>query len=161
MMTRLQLLALALVSVVATTGCSDSVAPEHRDLIGNWVSAPVEMQPQGWYRRHFRFTNRGRFVAEVRTYRPYAGQPGDEMSSFTRTEGTYRLDGDRLLFEPERYIWWDGGDSPIRFLQPYPPGGFFNGAVYTVSAGNLTIHYNAVGAADGPVPTTAVYTRVD
>lgn len=155
--------ALACVSVVATLGCSESIAPVPGDLVGTWVSASGALQPQGWHRRHLLFTTAGRFAAEVRSYGVYPGQPADQLSSFTRIEGTVRQDGNRLLFNPERNIWWDrfyGEDSPVHVQQPYPYGGVFDDAVYEVAGNRLTIRHT-VYPADAPEPATAVYMRVD
>ena len=157
---RLPLRALACISAVATLGCSDTLAPVPGNLVGTWVSAPSALQPQGSYRRHLLFTTGGRFAAEVRSYGVYPGQPADQLSHFSRIEGTFRRDGDRLLFDPERHIWWDrfyGANSPVHVEQPYP-GGLFDDAVYELEPDRLTIRYT-VYPADAPEPATAVYRR--
>ncbi len=159
-----RLLALACVSFVALSGCTDPIAPAPRDLVGRWVSAPLELLPQGMYQQHLLFTTGRRFAVEWRSHGSYPGQPADQLSGFQRIEGTFRRDGDQLMFEPERLLWWDrfyGRNSPVRVEQPYKGGGVFEDAVFEVTGDRLTIHYFGIAANDDWVASTAVFTRVE
>lgn len=161
-MTPLRLLALACVTLAAASGCSDPAAPVARDLVGAWVSAPAPLMRQGWHQYHLRFTTGRRFASEWRSYGVLPDQPVNELTSFSRIEGIFRQDGERLLFDPERLISWDrfyGRNSPVRVEEPYPWGGIFDSATYEVLGDRLTIHFTGYGPADERVRSTAVFTR--
>ena len=151
----------ACVGLASAGGCADPNQPEPTDLAGRWISAPADLAPQGWHQYHLTFTNAGRFSHEVRTYGLYTGQAPSTLTAFSRVEGRFRHDGDRLVTEPERLVWWDsfyGENSRVRVEEPYPWGGLFDDARFVVDGDRLTIHFTTYPA-DAPVPTIAEYVR--
>lgn len=152
---------LAGVGLASALACADPNEPEPTELAGRWISAPADLAPQGWHQYHLTFTNAGRFSHEVRTYGLYPGQEPGTLTAFTRIEGRFRQEGDRLFMEPERLEWWDsfyGNDSRVHVEEPYPWGGLFDDARFVLHEDRLTIHFTTYPA-DAPEPTVAEYVR--
>jgi hypothetical protein len=92
----------------------------------------------------------------------YPAQRSDALSGFSRVEGLFTADGDRLYLEPERLVWWDsfyGESSPVHVEQPYPWGGVFDDARYFIRDHKMTILFTTYPA-DAPEPASRVYLRV-
>jgi hypothetical protein len=144
-----------------TVACGGATDVKSSSLSGTWV-APVEnASPSGWYRRSITFETSGSFTSEFRSFGVYAGQPRDELSGYQRTEGTYRTEGDRLVFQPTRLISWDrfyGVNSPEQVSEPYPYGTIFDNARYEMTALLLTLHFT-VYPADAAEPAVLVFIR--
>jgi len=90
-------------------------------------------------------------------------QPRDELSGYQRAEGTYRVEGERLIFAAARLVSWDrfyGATSPESIVEPYPYGSIFDDAHYVLLGSQLSLQYTTYPA-DAPVPTLLVYTRTD
>ena len=131
------------------------------ELVGRWVSWRNNLSPEGWHQGSLTFTLDGRFTSENRTYGLYESQQRDDLSAFTRVEGRYRIERDRLIFEPQRLVWWDhfyGARSAEHVEEPYPWGGLFDDARYTVRDDHFTMSFT-VYPADAPVPAVAEYER--
>lgn len=144
-----------------TIACASPTESEPLLLDGTWVSAVENASPSGWYRRSLTFEATGSFTSEFRSYGIYAGQPRDELSGYQRTEGTYRAEGNRLVFQATRLVSWDrfyGVTSPERVTEPYPYGTIFDDARYEVQGRQLTLHFTTYPA-DAPEPTAMVFTR--
>ena len=131
------------------------------ELVGRWIGPRNDLSPAGWHQSTLTFTIDGRFASENRMHGIYEGQSRDALSAMSRTEGTYRVAGDRLIFEAKRLIWWDrfyGAQSAEHVEEPYPWGSIFDDARYSVRDDRLTIHFT-VYPADAPVPALGEYTR--
>jgi hypothetical protein len=151
--------ATALVTALAGLACS-SPLDLPRALLGQWVSAPADLRPQGWHQYHLTFHPTGSYASEVRTYGLNAGQPATQLSAFSREEGRFRTEGDRLVMEAHRLVVWDrfyGSDSPEQVHEPYPYGTApLHGARFEVLGDRLILHYTTYPA-DAPVATTKEY----
>jgi hypothetical protein len=146
--------------VAAITACADPTSLGPSTLHGTWISARETLSSRGAYETELEFTAAGRFRAEVRNYLLYPNQR-EPLSSYERTEGTYRVTGDTLVFEPQRLTWWDrfyGDNSPVHVEEPYPYTSLFDGARFVVQSEQLTLRYTSYPA-DAPVETTAFYAR--
>jgi hypothetical protein len=144
-------------------GCTAPTDPAYRELVGHWITAPEDLRPSGWHQYHLTFSANGRFTTEVRSFGLISGQRGDGLSAYYRTEGTFVTEGDRLIFQPIRSVWWDafyGINSPVHVEEPHPHTGFYDGAHYVVASGRLTLRYLSYPA-DAPVPTTQIYLRAN
>src|SRR5688572_28251599 len=143
----------------AMPGCRESAAGlatvlPATELAGRWVTSRNDLSPAGSHQSSLTFSIDGRFVFENRMYGLYDGQRDSDLSAFTRTEGTYRIDRDRLVFEPRRLVWWDsfyGVRSAENVEEPYPWGSLFDDARFEVTDDHLTLTYT-VYPADAPVP---------
>jgi hypothetical protein len=125
------------------------------------VAAVENGSPSGYYRRSLIFEANG-FTSEVRSYGIYPGQPRDELSGYWRTDGTYRVEDDRLVFQPTRIAWWDrfyGATSPEQIREPYPSESIFDDARYEMQGQQLILRFT-IYPADAPEPAELVYTRV-
>jgi hypothetical protein len=145
-----------------TIACASPTESGPSSLDGTWVAAVENASPSGWYRRSLTFEANGSFTSEFRSYGIYPGQPRDQLSGYQRTEGTYRAEGDRLVFQPARLVWWDrfyGVDSPEQVSEPYPYGTIFDDARYERQGPQLTLHFT-IYPADAPEPAVLVFTRV-
>jgi hypothetical protein len=147
-------------SVLLALGCSSPTESDSVNLSGRWVTAPEDLSPSGWYQTHLHLGHRGSMVYYVRSY-GLDGRPREELSAFTRTEGTYRIEGNRLFINPRRLVWWDrfyGPSSPEHIEEPYPYGVLLDEARYTLDAEELTIEYLSYPF-DAPVATSVQFTR--
>jgi hypothetical protein len=152
--------------VLFAIGCSESTAVPSpagvtTDLVGRWVSPHDDLSPESWAQRSLTFTIDGRFTSESRMYGLYAGQQRDALSAFSRTEGRYHLERDRLVFDPQRLVWWDrfdGAGSAEHIEQPYPWGGLFDDARFSVHGDHFEMTYT-VYPADAAVQVITGYTR--
>ena len=152
--------------LTAAAGCRESTVGEAAaitatELVGRWVSSRNDLAPAGWHQGILTFTIDGRFTFENRTYGLYEGQQRDDLSAFSRAEGRYSIDRDRLIFDPRRRVWWDhfnGAQSRERVDEPYPWDGLFDDARYSVRDDHFTLSYT-IYPADAPVPANVEYTR--
>jgi hypothetical protein len=145
-----------------TLACGSSTEPKQTSLDGTWVAAVESASPSGWYQRTLTFDPNGSFVAGFRIYGIYSWQPSNELSGYQRIEGSYDVDGDRLVFHAARLVWWDryyGAQSPEQVSEPYPYGTIFDDAHYQLQGDELTLHFTTYPA-DAPEPTVLVFTRV-
>lgn len=148
------------------TGCGESAAGPavtvaSTDLVGRWISPRNELAPEAWHQSTLTFTIDGRFTSENRTYGVYDGETAEVLSVISRIEGTYRIAGDRLIFQPRRLVWWDrfyGALSPERVEEPYPWGSIFDDAHYSIAGDHLTMAYTMYPA-DTPVAAVGEYAR--
>jgi hypothetical protein len=152
--------------LAAMGGCAESVAGPATgstalEIVGRWVTSRNNLSAEGWHQGTLTFTIDGRFTSENRMYGLYEGQRRDDLSALTRIEGRYRIERDRLIFEPQRLVWWDhfyGARSGEHVEDPYPWGSLFDDARYYVRDDHLALSYT-VSPADAPVPVSAEYTR--
>jgi hypothetical protein len=150
----------------AIHGCRESAAApatirSATELSGRWMTSRNDLSPDGSHQSTLTFSIDGRFVFENRMYGLYQGQRAVELSAFTRTEGTYRIDRDRLVFEPRRLVWWDQFDgvrSPEHVEQPYPWRSLFDDARFRVRDDRLVMTY-IVHPGEKAVPVEVEYTR--
>ena len=160
------LLIAGLAPLLAGMGCGESASGPATtmaatELVGRWVGARNDLSPDGWHQSSLTLTIDGRFASENRMYGLYEGQRRDDLSARSRTEGTFRVAGDRLIFDAKRLVWWDrfhGARSAEQVEEPYPWGTIFDDARYSVRGDRLTIHFT-VYPADAPVPAVGEYTR--
>jgi hypothetical protein len=155
---------LALGATLLTLGCSDRAPtePGPQTLKGHWISQRFSLGESDSYEHHLILSPFRSFASEARTYGSYPGQGADEFSGYSRVEGTYSIDGDRLHFHPKRLVWWDlfyGQSSPVQIIQPYPYGTVFDSARFEIVAERLTLRYLSYPL-DAPVPTTLELTRM-
>jgi hypothetical protein len=155
---------LPVIATVLTLGCSDQAPTEPRPqpLTGHWISQRFALGESASYEHHLTLSPFLKFVSEARNYGSYPGQGPDDFSGYTRVEGTYRVDGDRLQFRPLRQVSWDlfyGQNSPVQVIEPYPYGTLFDGARFEIVAERLTLHYLSYPL-DAPVATTLELSRI-
>lgn len=151
----------SVLAVALAIACAGPTESGSSLLDGMWVSPADDASPSGSYVRSLTFGPAGSFTSEFRSYGVYQGQPRDELSGYQRTEGTYRAEGNRLIFQPARLVVWDrfnGDASPERVTEPYPYGSIFDDARYEILDGQLSLHFT-IYPADAPVPTVLVFTR--
>lgn len=144
-----------------TIACASPTDSGSSPLSGTWVAGVENASPSGFYRRSITFEPSGSFTEEFRSFGIYGGQPRNELSGYQRTEGTYRVEGDRLVFQATRLIVWDrfyGVNSPETVYEPYPYGTLFPDARYEMGAFQLTLHFT-VYPADAPEPAVLVFMR--
>ena len=126
--------------------CSDRAPTEPVSPVvtGHWVTPRFGLGESASYEHHLILSPFWKFASEARNYGSYPGQGPDDFSGYTRVEGTYRFDGDRLHFRPLRQVSWDlfyGRNSPVEVIEPYPYGTLFDSTRFEVSADRLTLHY--------------------
>ena len=148
--------------------CSDRALtePGPQSLTGHWVSERFSLGESASYEHHLTLSLSGkgpvgRFASEARNYGSYPGQGPGEFSGYSRVEGTYSSEGDRLRFHPLRLVWWDlfyGKDSPVQVIQPYPYGTLFDSTRFELVADRLTLRYLSYPF-DAPEATILELTR--
>ena len=147
--------------IVALAACDSSTSPDSSSLEGRWATEREALSPTGSHRGYLTFDG-ATFAFEVRTFGLYPGQAANDLSAYVRTEGTFRVEGDRLHFSPARLVTWDrfyGADSPERIDSPYPWGTLFDNARFTMRLSQLTLRYLTYPA-DAPVETSQTYWRL-
>ena len=128
-------------------------------LNGTWVADTETASPSGWYQRSLTFDTNGTFVSGFRIYGVYDWQQADDLSAYQRAEGTYDIQGDRLVFHPARLVWWDryyGDQSPEQISEPYPYGTIFDDARFSLKGTQLTLRFT-IYPADAPETTVLVF----
>ena len=148
-------LRLSLITAVAL-GCKEPAGVERSKLVGSWRQATQNLSPSGTYEFRLTFTESGTFISDGSMYGVYSGQPSKELSAYTRIEGTYVADGDRLVLNPRRLTTWDrffGPSSPEKVYDPYPYSEYFDNARYHLEGSTLTLNYTTYPA-DAPIATT-------
>jgi hypothetical protein len=155
-------LALCTALLSLTLGCSDSTEPASGDLVGQWATAPQDLQPNGWYVSNFTFGADGAYLSDSRSYGVYPGQPRDELSGYTRFEGVYSVRGDSVFRELRRQVTWDrfyGASSPEWVVDLTGVPYYKSGARYELRGPVLILHYLTYPA-DAPVETTMILQAV-
>jgi hypothetical protein len=130
------------------------------ELTGRWLSAQIDTEPAGWYQMELGFNRYGVFHQEVRSYGSYPGQGANELSAYSRIEGTYAVKDNSLTFTSKRLVWWDrfyGPDSAEQIEDPYSIT-LFDQATYRLSEDALRLEYLSYPF-DAPVPTSFAFTR--
>ena len=165
--TRIRLL-LSLITIALLGGaaaCAESTAGPvagrvETEIVGRWVSNSDELSPEAWHQSSLTFTIDGRYTFESRTYGLYEGQDRDALSALRRTEGRYRIAGDRLLFEPQRVVWWDHFEGEHAALHEEAPswGHLFDDATFTVDGDRFTMRYS-IAPANAIIEAIAEYAR--
>ena len=149
----------ALATALAGLACSSPLEMP-TGVVGHWVTAPEDLSPRGWHQYHLTFASTGSYRSEVRSYGLYPEQAAADLSAFSREEGRFRVEGDRLVMEADRLVVWDrfdGADSPERVHEPYPYGRApFDGARFEIGDDRLILVYITYPA-DGPVPAMKQY----
>lgn len=151
---------------VLLPACSESavgvrLAPDAAGLAGHWIAPPSDVGTVGWHQSALTLESNGRFASTSSSYGLYEGQDRNAPSAWTRIEGTFRVEGVRLHFAPNRLVWWDRFESPQSAMpreSAYPWGSLFDDATFTVDADMLRLAFN-VYPADAPVPVVATYYR--
>ena len=156
---RLVRLCLSVLPLALAIACSSSTEPVRPTLEGTWVAATETASPSGFYQRSLTFDANGSFVSGFRVYGIYDWQQSDELSAYQRTEGTYVVEGDRLVFHASRMVSWDrlyGDQSPERVSEPYPYGTIFDDARYELEGRRLTLRFT-IYPGDAPETTELVF----
>jgi hypothetical protein len=146
--------------------CDNSVAPTIGHLPGIWIAPAEAASPNGRYERTLTFRGDGSFTSEFRSYGIYAFAGDDDLSSYSRTEGTYavEIEGNGLEFRPVRITSWDrfyGDDSPETVRNAHPDERLFDDAHYEILAGQVLKLDFTVYPADAAEPAQLVFLRAD
>ena len=142
--------------LVGTRTGSDASA-----LVGNWIGPADEMGRSGYHQATLSLQPNGRFESTSTSYGLYEGQQRDQLSAWTRIEGSFRVEAGGIRFEPEVLVWWDqfeAASHPAPRRMAYPWGSLFDDATFVVAGNRLRLSYN-VYPADAPIPVTMEYTR--
>ena len=151
---------------VVLSGCTESLVglrpvPGTPALTGEWRMPRDDIGEIGWYQKALTFFPDGRFASTSASYGLYEGQQRDDPSAWTRIEGLYRVEGNRLYFEPISHSWWDQFEAasfPAPRQAPYPWATLFDDATFVVTRDSLRVRFN-VYPADAPLPVVAEYVR--
>jgi hypothetical protein len=152
---------LALATVAICASCSSSTDPSAADdIVGSWV-ADSAASPTGSYVRQLILRPEGKFMLDLRSFGLYDNQEPDELSGYERTSGTFTVDGDRLILQPEWLAVWDfsfGRDAPQTIYAPYPEEHFYDDAHFHIQGDTLTLDFTLYEAGS-PRPATQIYQR--
>ena len=136
-------------------------AREDSPLAGRWATASEALNPRGSYQSFLTFEDTT-FVSEVRNYGLYAGQHPNELSAYSRFEGTFLVEGDSLQLSATHLVTWDGffGPNPAERTElPPSQGPASSRAHFAIDQDRLTLRYYSYPA-DGPVATSRTYWRL-
>jgi hypothetical protein len=127
-------------------------------LVGYWKSAPENLEPSGSYETWLSFNSFGGFEQQVRGYGIYPGQGQNELSAYTKIKGTYRIEGDRLIFDSDRQAWWDPTFYGPDEHEAKDDSRLYDEGRFTLDGDHLVLHYISYPL-DAPVATSAEFTR--
>ena len=148
--------------VAACAACSEapSAPAAGSSLHATWEAPVMMLQPQGTLRATLSLAPDGRFSWRTVSYGVYAGEPATRTSAWTRSDGTYAVSGDSLVFRVDSLTTWDSfyGEPEPSVLRPYPYGGLFDDCRFTVQGDVLVLRFTTYPL-DAPVPAVAVYGR--
>jgi hypothetical protein len=141
--------------------CTNALEPAP-SLVGQWSTRAEALSPVGSQQYYLHLQVDGRFSAEVRRFGTVPGQESGELSTYSRTVGSYFPRGDRLLFRADSLTAngtaREGLKEPDGFDAPFPGRSVSDGIQYTLRGDELTLHF--VSYADNvPVPGRLVYRR--
>lgn len=151
---------IALLSVLLA-GCNPATSPHDSPVAGRWATIREPLNPTGSYQGFLTFDGAA-YVSEVRDYGLYPGQQPNDLSAYSRIEGTFRVEGDSLRFSPQRLITWDrfyGPDSPERIENLAGQAAQSSAAHFSLDLHWLTLRYFTYPA-DAPVATSRIYWRL-
>ena len=155
----------AFVLAVGTAACGDSsiAAPDPAAAVlnGRWELPALAMPPAGRLEYALTFASPDRFTWDIRSFGMYPGQPADELSSYSRLQGTYETNGASLDLTPRRVVTWDrfyGVNSRERREDPSWYADIFDQATFKVEGDELTIDL-VTYPADAPEPARVTYFR--
>lgn len=158
---RLRLLSLALGAFAVLASCSSSTEPSsNRDVLGDWQADSTGTSQES-YERHLTLGADGSFSLLHRSFGVYDNQSADELSGFERVTGSFRIESDRLIFEPQMLLLWDytfGRDAPTQVYTDYRYDHFYDDTHFTIDGETLTLHFTDYPA-DEPVSSTQVFQR--
>ena len=163
---RLSLAALAALAF-AGSACRDGSSsapvadPAAPVLTGRWEKAPLALQPAGRMEFALTFSVPNRFRQDVRTFGLLPGQAANDLSGYSRIEGTYSTDGATIDFMPRRVVSWDrfhGANSPEQHEDPARYADLFHHATFAVEGNRLTLDFVSYPA-DAPVASQSIFTR--
>ena len=140
-------------------GCTTEPSAQ---LLGTWESAAEGLDPAGWHQTRLTFGPNGMFASDVRSYGVYGGQGDNDLSSYSRIEGDYEVEGNQLIFHSRRLILWDrfhGPNAQEQVEEPYSIT-LFDDAHYTIQGDHLHLQYLSYPA-DAPIETSREFLRVD
>lgn len=142
------------------TACTESTRPVVSPLVGSWATPQENLHPMGRMTRFLSFSGDGTFMFATYSYGIYGGS---DLAAYTRTSGTYEVEGDRVICTATRVATWDsfyGASSPETVQQVNYS--LFDQARFRVILETLTLEYITYPA-DAPVPTTLSFMslRVD
>jgi hypothetical protein len=146
---------------ILLAGCDPATSPSESPVAGRWASTRDALNPTGSYQGFLTFEGAS-YAAEVRNYGLYPGQRSDDLSAYSRIEGTFRVDGDSLRFSPKRLITWDrfyGADSPVHVEDLAGQAAQSSAAHFSRDVHRLTLRYFSYPA-DAPVATSRTYWRL-
>lgn len=164
--------AFALLALGCTSPTEVLLPPEAQQLVGTWQSVRenlnvvgtggVVLQTGSW-QVTLTFGANGDAVRDTRNYGLYQGQKPSDLSAYTTSTGTFRVEGDSLRTQLTRSVWWDGfygANSPehVETLPPPPPGR--DAVKFRIEGNSLIMDYLSYPA-DAPVPTTAIFARAN
>src|SRR5262245_2397778 len=152
----------AFVVVLCATmaSCRISTDAVPHELVGTWETARQSIPP-GSYQITLMFGRNGRYSNEVRNYGMYPGQAPDDLSGYSRVDGTYEVRGDSVVTHAEEQVWWDrfyGADSP-EHREAYA-GAPFSASQFEIMGSTLVFRYTSYPA-EAPVPTTMTLSRAN
>jgi len=159
-MYRVHLSLLLLLSLLAS--CKSSTAPEAEILHGHWRTEFEALSPAGSMQYHLILGPGRRFSAEVRSYGLYSTHAAADLSAFARHEGKFRVEGSRIIFQPEILVSWDSfhGVAHPTVTKPSPYQTLYDEATFAVGPDHLTLHYFSYPA-DAAVATQQTFRRAE
>jgi len=160
MLTRVFPRAFVVVLCATMASCRISTDAVPHELVGTWETARQSLQP-GSYQITLMFGRNGGYSSEVRNYGLYPGQAPNELSAYSRLDGTYEVRGDTVVTHAEEQVWWDrfyGADSP-EHREAYESAPF-SPSQFEITGRMLVLRYMSYPA-DAPVPTTMLLVRAN
>lgn len=127
-------------------------------LLGAWEFSEA-ISSGGYYTHELIFTE-NKFVSRTTSYGVYPGSSPQSVSAGTEINGTYRVEDNKLFFNPASLTTWDSFyENPGPHVQrPYPYGSIFDDCRFEIVENQLTLTYLSYPA-EAPVTTKRIFKR--
>ncbi len=149
------------VAILLYFGCDHSLTElrAYLELLCSWEFSE-NISSGGRYVVKLSFKHDLTFIRKITNYGVYPRSGSQSISAWLETDGTYRIENNKLIFSPHSLKTWDSfySNPGPTVIRPYPYGSIFEDCTYRIEENTLILTYLSYPA-DAPVVTTRSFSR--